>query len=374
VLSTFVSYKLISSDIGKALDRVEKTKTVDRATDYYLENIVNVKSIDEFLDDDRLYRFAMKAHGLEDMIYAKAFIRKALEGGIADSDSFANKLTDKRYAEFVQTYNFAALGEAATTYNKAQVEIPKGYFLQAEAAGLDPTKDKLVQQETRYFQANITKIKSIDELMKNERLLTYAMAAFGLDSQTEDLDHIRELLEGGTRDPDAPVHDEADAYIAFVASLDFEGLGEQATTYNRAQQPAMDKYLRQTLEETAGETNEGVRLALYFERKAPNLTSFYQVLSDPALAQVVRTALALPAEFANADIDRQVKLFEQKLDIEDFKDPEKLQKFMQRFTALWDVTNGPQIPQSPALTILSQPAQFGLSNDLLTTIQSMKKF
>ena len=68
-------------------------------------------------------------------------------------------------------------------------------------------------------------------------------------------------------------------------------MGETATTYNRAQQPAIDKYMRQTLEENAGEQNEGVRLALYFERKAPTLTSFYEVLADPALAKVVRTAL-----------------------------------------------------------------------------------
>lgn len=373
MLSTFLSYKLISSDIGKALDRVEKSPTVDRATDYYLENIGKVKTIDEFLADDRLFRYAMKAHGLEDMTYAKALMRKALEEGISDPDSFANKMNDKRYAEFVATYNFAALGERATTYNKAQVEIPNGYFIQARQAGLDPEKDQMVQQETRYFQANITKVKSVDDLMKNERLLTYALAAFGFDILTEDLDHIRELLEGGTRDPNAPVHEETDkAYVAFVAALDFEGLGEAATTLSRAQQPAADKYLRQTLEENAGKENEGVRLALYFERKASEITSFFQVLGDPALAQVVRTALALPAEFANADVDRQVKLFEEKLDIEDFKDPEKLAKFLQRFTALWDVTNPPSAPQSPALMILSQPPAFGISPDLLLTMHSIK--
>jgi hypothetical protein len=372
VLSTFLSYKLISSDIGKALGRVEKSPIVDRATDYYLENIGKVKTIDEFLADDRLFRYAMKAHGLEDMTYAKALMRKALEEGISDPQSFANKLNDKRYAEFVATYNFAALGERATTYNKAQVEIPKGYFIQAQQAGLDPEKDQIVQQETRYFQANITRIKSVDDLMKDERLLTYALAAFGLDIVTEDLDHIRELLEGGTRDPNAPVHDEGSAYVAFVAALDFEGLGEAATTYSRAQKPASDKYLRQTLEENAGKENEGVRLALYFERKAAGITNFFQLLGDPALAQVVRTALALPAEFANADVDRQVKLFKEKLDIEYFKDPEKLAKFLQRFTALWDVANPPSVPPSPAMMILSQPPAFGISPELLLTMHRMK--
>ena len=57
---------------------------VDRETKYYLENISKVKTIDEFVKDDRLFRYAMKAHGLEDMAYAKAFMVKALKEGVAD--------------------------------------------------------------------------------------------------------------------------------------------------------------------------------------------------------------------------------------------------------------------------------------------------
>ena len=70
------------------------------------------------------------------------------------------------------------------------------------------------------------------------------------------------------------------------------------------------------------------------------------MLADPALAKVVRTLLSLPDSFATADIDKQVKLFESKLDIEDFSDPEALGKFMTRFTSLWEINN----PTSPAQT------------------------
>ena len=97
--------------------------------------------------------------------------------------------------------------------------------------------------------------------------------------------------------------------------------------------------IRQTLEEDAGQQNEGVRLALYFSRKAGDISNFYQVLADPALSKVVRTALSLPESFASADIDKQVQLFESKLDVEDFKDPQKLEKFLTRFTSLWEISN-----------------------------------
>jgi hypothetical protein len=359
--------------MAKAIDRVEREPLVDRETRYYTENISKVKTIEEFVKDDRLFRYAMKAHGLEDMAYARAFMVKALKEGISDPDSFANKLSDKRYAEFVGTYNFAKYGELATIYNKAQHEVPGNYIMQAEIAGLDP-ESEFVRQETQYYRTKIVKVTSIEGLMSDERLLTYAMAAYGLDSTTEDLDYIEELLAGGVRDPKSPANVEDDKrYTGFAAAFDFEGLGDKATTLARAQLPSIDKFLRQTLEENAGKENEGVRLALYFERKAEGLTNFYEVLADPALAKVVRTALSLPESFASADIDRQVKFFEEKLNIEDFADPEKLGKFLTRFTSMWEINNPTSTPQTQISVLFSQPVEFGVSTDILFAIQSMKR-
>ena len=76
----------------------------------------------------------MKAHGLEDMTYAKAFMVKALKEGVADPDSFANKLTDKRYAEFVTSFNFANTARTATSYNRAQHDVPKNFASRSSSA------------------------------------------------------------------------------------------------------------------------------------------------------------------------------------------------------------------------------------------------
>ena len=602
MVNTYTSYLLITRDIDKAIDRVEKQPLVDRDTKYYLDNIGKVKSIEEFVKNDRLFRYAMKAHGLEDMTYAKAFVTKALKEGISDPDSFANKLTDKRYAEFVADYNFAKYGELATSYNRAQNDVPKNFASRVELAS---TQDGFAYfgEETGYYLTNIPKVTSVDDLMADNRLLTYAMAAFGLDSETEAPERVRAMLEGGVSDPGSPanalndkryanfvaafnfvedgasttsrdavlkevpkqyaagtglvlvqpnadyIKAEADYYKAniskvksitdlhgqpaaavlrhgrtwagrrnrdadahppdacrrypdpnspanlltdkryanFVAAFDFEqygeaatsrdaalkdtpalyvgkstvgfikpsaeyvkaetayylanvsklesiddlmadkrllnfalssyGLnpatekpevvrqmleggiddaaspankltdkryaafvsafnftdrGEKATTFSSAQQPVVDKYMRQTLEENAGKDNEGVRLALYFERKAPTLTSFYQVLADPALAKVVRTLLSLPDSFATANVDKQVQLFESKLDIKDFSDPEALSKLMTRFTSLWEVSNPTATKQSLATVLFAQPAEFGVSTDLMMAMQKLK--
>ena len=99
--------------------------------------------------------------------------------------------------------------------------------------------------------------------------------------------------------------------------------------------------MRQTLEEDAGSQNEGVRLALYFDRKAAGLTSPFSILADPALLKVVFTALDLPATTSLLDIDRQASLISARLDIDDLKEPEKKAEFLKRFTTLWEVANPP---------------------------------
>jgi hypothetical protein len=260
-LDTYTSYRLVTKDIEKSLQRVEDQPTVKRDTEYFLANISKVKTIDDFLKNDRLFRYAMKANGLEDMTYAKAFMKKVLKEGIEDSDSFANKLTDKRYYEFAK-------------------------------------------------------------------------------------------------------------------SFDFNGYGETATIFTRAQQGTVDKYLRQTLEQDAGKQNEGVRLALYFERKASGITNFYDVLADTALSKVVRTVLGLPDSFASADIDKQAKLFDEKLDIADFTDPKKLAKLMTRFTSMWEINNSSANSTSSATNqtsvLFSQSAAYGFSTNLMLSLSKLR--
>lgn len=105
--TTYTSYKLISSDLPTSLKRVSEQPDVKRETEYYLYKIGSIKSIDAFFADDRLYNYVMKAHGTEDMAYAKAFMRKVLTEGVDEKAAFANQLSDTRYKELAESLNFA---------------------------------------------------------------------------------------------------------------------------------------------------------------------------------------------------------------------------------------------------------------------------
>lgn len=257
MLTTYLSYRLAAADMTKTLDRTAAEPQVAREVEYWRENIGKVKDIESFVNDRRLFAFAMKAYGLEDMTYAKAFMKKVLEGGVTDEKSMANKLTDGRYREFAKVFDFATYGELTTALSWAKV---------------------------------------------------------------------------GT----------------------------------------VDRYVRQTVEESVGAQSEGARLALYFQRKAADLTSPLQILADAALLKVAQTALNLPASMSNMDIDKQVDLIASKLDMEDLQDASKLDAFMKRFAVLYDVGNSSAVSSSPAIQVLTGASSSGLSVDTMMSLAKLK--
>jgi hypothetical protein len=373
VISTYTSYNLITRDIDKSLGRVEKQPIVARDSQYFQDNIGKITSIDDFVDDTRLFNYAMKAFGLQDMAYAKAFMKKALTEGISNPNSFANKLSDKRYVEFVKTFNFAANGPLTTTYNVARDATIGNYTARMTANGSLPLTP-MHKQNTEYFKANIGDVKSLDDLMGDEKLLDYALRAFNIEGLELSRANLEKYVLGGIEDANSPANKHANENVAkFVAAFNFVKYGEDTTSHVAAKQDTVAAYLRQTLEENAGNDNEGVRLALYFERKASDVTSFYHILADPALAEVVRTVLGLPASIAQADLDKQVQMMERRLDIKDFQDPEALQKFLRRFTAMWEINNPTTTPMSAAMALFSPPTEFGISQNTLMAIALMKK-
>jgi hypothetical protein len=254
--TTLSTYRMITRDIDRSLAATASQQSVATATEYYRSHIGDVKSIDDFVKDTRLYNYAMKAFGLEDMAYAKALMRKVLTEGVSDSKSFANKLSDDRFVQLATAFNFAELGEATT--------------------------------------------------------------------QTA-----------------------------------------------AVQQTVVDRYTRQTLETNAGQDNEAVRLALYFQREAPTVKSVYGLLADTALWTVIQTAFGFPDSMASADIELQAKAVSQKVDIADLSDPTKLEQLITRFAAAWDAEN--VATADPILALFNTTgSQASVDYDLLYTLTSLK--
>lgn len=199
MLSTYTSYNLFTKDLLTSLNRVAQQTMNARDAEYYKENIGKVGSIAEFLDDYRLYNYAMKAYGLEEMAYAKAFMRKVLESDLTDANSFVNRLTDTKYRTFAQSFSFRS--ETAVAQSDAQLDELIGlYTATVNNAG------KAQQEETRYYNIVIDKITTVDQLLQNDRMKAYVFTTFGIDPATFSYQAVRGALTSDLDDPDSYVN------------------------------------------------------------------------------------------------------------------------------------------------------------------------
>jgi hypothetical protein len=255
--STLTSYQMIAGNLQRWQSLTKAQPDVANATAYYQKAIGGIKTIDGFLNNYRVFSYAIKAFGLDDLIYAKGLMRKVLQGGVADSKSYANKLSDPRFRAFAAAFDFAGKGAAATATAAATTDV-------------------------------------------------------------------------------------------------------------------VNAYVQQTTEANAGAQNEGVRLALYFQRKAAAIVSPYQILADKALLRVVQTALQIPPESSAQDIDKQAQTIVAKLNLKDLQDPAKVTKFIQKFAVLYDLNNASLQPPAPAVQLIGgDAASSGMSADLWMSLQTL---
>jgi hypothetical protein len=229
-----------------------------------------------------------------------------------------------------------------------------------------------VKKDSEYYLANIRGVKSAEEFLKNDRLYNFAMTAFGLKDMIYGKAFMRKVLTEGIDGPKSFAVQLADPrFKEFAEAFNFNRYGATATAFDRAQQGAVDRYARIQLEADAGRNDEGLRLALYFQRKAPAVTSVFGLMGDAAMYKVVKTALGLSAAYSGTDIDKQAAFIGSKLDVADLKDPAKLDKFVLRFTAQWQAANGTATQTAPRVG-LSQSLLTTFDNSLLLSLQVLK--
>lgn len=92
--------------------RDAQQETFDNSTsivvnkDYFRENVGDIQTAEDLVNDRRLLSVALGAFGLDEDINNKYFIQKVLEEGTLDEDSFANRLADKRYFAMAEAFGF----------------------------------------------------------------------------------------------------------------------------------------------------------------------------------------------------------------------------------------------------------------------------
>jgi len=238
--------------------------------------------------------------------------------------------------------------------------------------------DPTVAQATKYFQANIGSITSVDQFVNNTRIFNYAMTAFGLSDMTYAKSLIKQVLEQGTTSSKALANTLNNPNIlALAQAFNFAQNGAATTQSAAASTDVVSNYVMQTLETKQGAQNPGIQLALYFQQNASKITDGYSVLADKNLLTVVQTTLGISPDTSMENIDQQAAQFNKLLTYSDFQNPTKVQTFLERFTAEYDLNNPTASPSSASSTLVSPllstaSSSAGISSDLLMSIQNLR--
>jgi len=175
-MDTLTSYRLVTRDLSRSLSTTAKEKIVANDSKYYLANIGKVTSIDQFVGNGRLLKFALTAFGLGDMTTAKGLIKKVLAEGVGSSTTLANKLNDSRYVAFAKAFNFAQNGAATTQADAVRQPVVDAYVRQQLET--EQGVDNPAVQLALYFQRQAPTVKSAYGLLADASLWKVVKTAF----------------------------------------------------------------------------------------------------------------------------------------------------------------------------------------------------
>jgi Protein of unknown function (DUF1217) len=178
MVGLITSYNRLSSNIATSIERVSEQPLIKREAEYYQANIGKIKSVDDFMEDSRIYNFALKAFGLEDMQYAKAFIRKVLTEGIDDPEAFSLQLSDQRFREFATAFNFKRYQSATTSFDRVQSGTVNMYLRNSLEAQSGEESEAL--RLALYFERKASSITSPYSILADKALYQVTRTALGL--------------------------------------------------------------------------------------------------------------------------------------------------------------------------------------------------
>ncbi len=203
-----------------------------------------------------------------------------------------------------------------------------------------------VQRETDYFRARIGQVKTAEDLVKDRRLLTVALGAFGLQDDVGNRAFIAKVLSEGTLSENAFANRLADKrYSTLSRVFGFGDLGARTALPGFADK-IIDKYRLNRFQTQVGEQDANLQLALAFGEGVKDVVQsasssnarWFSAMGNKPLREVLQTALGLPASIARIDLDQQLGQFRDRAkavlgtdNLADLQDPALQDRVIQLF-------------------------------------------
>ena len=180
-MSALSTFRIFTANPVQARDAVSRRPEISRQVEHFTENIGNIKSLDDLMADQQIFSLVMQAYGLEEMIYAKAFVRKILEEGTDDRQSLANRLSDTRYREMAEDFNFDRYGSTTTSFERVQKGVIEKLYQQKME--LEAGNQNSGARVALYFHRKSDEIEDAYSILADKALLKFVQTAYGLPVQ-----------------------------------------------------------------------------------------------------------------------------------------------------------------------------------------------
>lgn len=202
------------------------------------------------------------------------------------------------------------------TYN---VQVGSGGYVGWKILERSMARQKEVFSQTvseksvkEYFTKNIASVESADELIKDYKLLTVTLRAFGLDADINNRFFIKKVLEADPTDESSLVNRLSDKrYLKMNQEMKLSASGSSGNIDATA---IIKKYDDRSFEKNIGERYPDIELALNAQRELPSVASssssdnakWYQILGSKSLRQIFEVAYGLGSSFSALPIYRQL--------------------------------------------------------------------
>ncbi|MEQ8178207.1 MAG: DUF1217 domain-containing protein [Amphiplicatus sp.] len=241
-------------------------------------------------------------------------------------------------------------------------------------------KSPMLARDIEYFRENISSAATAEDLVKDRRLLTVALGAFGLADEINKQAFVQKILEGGTEDASSFANRLGDPrWQALAKAFDYGNITQGSNILLKEfREDVIARYKSLEFERAVGDVDNDMRLAMNFKREIGALASsesadrngWLKIMGSLPMRTLMQTALGLPESVAQLDLEKQQEIFADKAlrvfgdkSVAMFKDPAKIDDAIRRFFLFQQMKSGPSesTPGAAALTLLQSSGLGGAS-------------
>jgi hypothetical protein len=237
-------------------------------------------------------------------------------------------------------FDFSILAGGASASGGAMVDVGSVHVALANAdkheqRQLDQiARDPIVKKELERYTKVVKEAETIEDVLDDPTARRVFLKANGLGDQADAVALAKKALTSNLEDGNALAYRLASVngnWLSTAKKYDFHTFGVELLKLDISITEVAANYVGEKRLDMLDEQLPGLGSALLFKKIAKDLDTPIKILGSALGREVVTTALGLPKQIALQSLEAQEKAITQRLDAKKLKDPEFVDKLVQRY-------------------------------------------